>query len=458
MNFGSKIIKYQDAMMQDLAKLVAIPSVNGPAEPGMPFGKPCADVLNLILQMARDMGLAVKNVGNYAGHAEYGEGPEAAAVVTHVDVVPAGEGWETDPFTLTRKGNLYLGRGAADDKGASIAALYGLKVLKEEAVAGNRRIRAIFGAGEETGSNDLAMYFNSEETPVMAFTPDSEYGICNREKGMLRVRLSSGLKSGIIRAFCAGTVINAVPASAEAVLQCSPEKASQLREASQTAKGEFHFEAADGGVKVVSLGKASHAMQPQDGFNAASALIRLLSDVFTPGELGDFARFLDSRIGLEPDGASLGIKQSDKESGPLTLNLGLVHMDAEEAWACADIRYPVTSDGDAIFAQIKKEAGAAGLNAEVLSKSKPLYLPGTSPLITLLSDSYAAVTGSPAELYSTGGGTYARAIRGRAVAFGPFFPDEPDRRLHNSNESIDIERFMTHAQICLEAMYRMLTA
>lgn len=458
MNFGSKILKYQDAMMADLAKLIAIPSVNGPAEPGMPFGKPCADVLNLILQMAQDMGLATKNVGNYAGHAEYGSGSEVAAVVSHVDVVPAGEGWETDPFKLTRKGNLYFGRGTADDKGASIAALYGLKVLKEEAVKGNRRIRTIFGAGEETGSSDLPMYFKSEETPVMAFTPDSEYGICNREKGSLHARLSCGRKSEVIRTFSAGTVINAVPSRAEAALRCSAEQAAKLGEAAKTAKGEFHFEVVDGGLKVVSLGKASHAMQPQEGFNAACALIRLLSEVFTSDDLGDFVHFLDSRIGMELDGASLGIRQSDQESGPLTLNLGLVRIDAEESSASVDIRYPVTSDGGAIFAQIKKEAGAAGLNAEVLSDSKPLYLPGTSPLITLLSDSYAAVTGSPAELYSTGGGTYARAIRGHAVAFGPFFPDEPDRRLHNTNENIDIERFMTHAQICLEAMYRMFTA
>ena len=57
--------------------------------------------------------------------------------------------------------------------------------------------------------------------------------------------------------------------------------------------------------------------------------------------------------------------------------------------------------------------------------------------------------------YSTGGGTYARELGGKGVAFGPFFPDEPDRRLHNTNENSDIDRFMLHAQICLEAMYHM---
>lgn len=111
--------------------------------------------------------------------------------MAHVDVVPAGEGWETDPFTLVQKGNLYFGRGTADDKGAAIVALYCLKVLKDENVQPKRRLRVIFGAGEETGSNDLEMYLKSEELPVMAFTPDSEYGICNREKGILRITVTA---------------------------------------------------------------------------------------------------------------------------------------------------------------------------------------------------------------------------------------------------------------------------
>ncbi len=43
------------------------------------------------------------------------------------------------------------------------------------------------------------------------------------------------------------------------------------------------------------------------------------------------------------------------------------------------------------------------------------------------------------------------------VAFGPVFPGE-DARLHNSNEGISEENFWKHAQICLEAMYRMYIA
>lgn len=458
MTFGSEILKYREQILEDLARLVAVPSVRGEAEEGMPFGREPARALDMILGMAEGMGLAAKNADNYAGHAEYGAGDEVAAVAAHVDVVPAGEGWDTDPFTMTRRGSLYFGRGVADDKGAAVVALYCLKALKDAEVQAKRRLRVIFGAGEETGMEDLEHYFAQEPLPVMGFTPDAEYGICNREKGLLRLRIDSDSENGAVREFSAGVAFNAVPDSAEAVLDCSGETAAALREAAKTAQGSFAFETVLGGVRIRSKGKASHAMQPQEGFNAAAALIRLLSSVLAPGALGGFFGFLDKSIGFLYDGSGVGVACADAESGPLTLNLGLVHSKDGGAQAGIDIRYPVTREGGPIFEEIRRRAEEAGLSAELLADTAPLYLPGDSRLIRLLQDSYKAVTGGEPELYSTGGGTYARSMKGSAVAFGPFFPDEPDRRLHNSNENIDIDRFLLHAQICLEAMYRMITA
>ena len=456
MTIGKKILPYKDAIMNDLAKLVAIPSVCTAPEDGKPFGKESARALQEILRMAKDMGFAVKNVGNYAGHAEYGEGSESAAVIAHVDVVPAGDGWNSDPFRLTQKGNLWYGRGAADDKGAAVAALYCLKALKDAGVTGKRKIRVIFGAGEEIASDDLAMYFNSEPMPVMAFTPDSDYGICNREKGILRVKLSADGKSvGKIHSITAGTVVNAVPDKAEAVVPVEFEE--KLRAAAAKFEGQFRFEETSEGVKILSFGKACHAMQPEAGFNAATHLIALLTKALSADELGAFPAFLNQTIGTETDGASMGVCLSDEPSGPLTLNVGLVRINSASADVTIDIRYPVTLQGKQIFRTIREKTEKAAFRADMLLDNEPLYFPEDHPLVHLLQDAYCAVKGVPAEVYATGGGTYAREVPGRAVAFGPFFPDEPDRGLHNANENIDINRFMEHAQICLEAMYRMMT-
>ena len=167
MGFGEKILRYQDAILRDLAELVKVPSVRSEALPGMPFGKESAAALQLALEQAQRLGLTVKNVDNYAGHAEYGDGEEYAAVLAHVDVVPAGGDWESDPFTMVIRDGCCYGRGTADDKGEAVVALYCLKALMDEKVPVKRKIRVILGAGEETGSEDMRYYFSKEPLPVM---------------------------------------------------------------------------------------------------------------------------------------------------------------------------------------------------------------------------------------------------------------------------------------------------
>ena len=49
MSFGSKILKYREEMLRDLARLVAIPSVRSEAREGMPFGENSARALQTIL-------------------------------------------------------------------------------------------------------------------------------------------------------------------------------------------------------------------------------------------------------------------------------------------------------------------------------------------------------------------------------------------------------------------------
>ena len=130
MHFGSRIYQYENAFIDDLAKLVSIPICVYNSNRGISVGEQSAKALNWILKRAEEMGFEVANVDNYAGHAEFGIGEHMSAVLAHVDVVPAGDGWDSDPFTLTQKGDLLFGRGVLDDKGAALMALYCLKGIK----------------------------------------------------------------------------------------------------------------------------------------------------------------------------------------------------------------------------------------------------------------------------------------------------------------------------------------
>lgn len=458
LSFGEKILNYREEMLRDLAELVAIESVCAEGEKDAPCGSKAAAALAWVLRRAEEMGLSTCNVDNAAGHAEYGAGEEIAAVLTHVDVVPAGEGWSVPPFALTEKDGRLYGRGVADDKGAAVAALYCLRALAEEKVPTVRRVRAIFGCGEECGMDDMRRYFAREPLPDFAFTPDSDYGVCNREKGILQLELSAPHHDGTtLTELHAGTVVNSVPEKAYALLDCTEEEDHQLLRLADAKKGRYEFRYTIDGLQLISYGTASHAMQPDKGFNAATHLIRLLAANFGHKALGSLCGFLDAAVGLEIHGSSLGIRQKDAESGELTVNVGMVHISQREAFARLDIRYPVTADGDRILKTVRERAAAEGLSLTVLHHNRPLYVPAEKPLIGLLRDAYREITGEECSLYSTGGGTYARTLGGRGVAFGPVF-EGTDARLHNADEFLPAEAFLKHAQICLEAVYRMATA
>ena len=92
----TEIRKYLEAHKQEmtdlLAQLVAIPSIQGKAEEGMPFGKEPAEALGLMLKKCAEYGLSADNVDNYAGSADISGTEPALAILTHLDVVPVGAG------------------------------------------------------------------------------------------------------------------------------------------------------------------------------------------------------------------------------------------------------------------------------------------------------------------------------------------------------------------------------
>lgn len=76
-----------------------------------------------------------------------GSGGPHFAFAGHVDVVPPGAGWTSDPFTATIAGDLLYGRGAVDMKGA-IAAF----IAAAEATAGHVGTLSLIITGDEEGA------------------------------------------------------------------------------------------------------------------------------------------------------------------------------------------------------------------------------------------------------------------------------------------------------------------
>lgn len=449
MMFGDKILKYKDELLADLNTLIGFESVANekPEE--------CQNAINFMLKRANDFGLTGEQVTDESMHIQLGSKGKLCGILSHLDVVPAGNNWSVLPYSLTEKDGRLYGRGIADDKGAALVTLYCLRALKEEGIDGVNALRAIYGTSEECGMEDIDGYFEKMPVPDLSFTPDSDYGICYAEKGILQIEVSTkGNLATVLSQLHSGKAINAVPDIAYALLDSSNYDEQNLLELSKKTEGNFEFNSTIDGLMVISRGKAAHACEPHKGFNAAAALVELLAKAYTSTEIGTICDFIDIALGNETDGCSLGLKTHCSISGDLTVNLGYIHIEGNEARAAFDIRYPVSITGGSVYRQFRYAAKHNKLDVKVLNHEKPLYIEKGSELVKLLSGAYKAVTGEEPELYTTGGGTYARKLGGKGLAFGPAFKDD-EVNMHNADESIDKEKFFTHAQICLEAMYRM---
>ncbi|MDR3178891.1 MAG: Sapep family Mn(2+)-dependent dipeptidase [Oscillospiraceae bacterium] len=463
MLFGKHILKYREEILKDLKELISIPScaVCDFKNTKNPYGKQCRIALDWILKKGEDFGFLTKNIDGYAGHCEYGNGKDYCAVLSHIDVVPAGENWSSDPFVLTQKEKRLFARGVVDDKGPALASLYCLKVLKDLKILGKRRIRVIFGSGEECGMEDMRVYFSCENFPDMAFTPDSQYGICNREKGILNFELTSKFSESRIKKFQSGTVANAVPGSAFAILDVSEKEFCEILNLAKNLSLSFEHRKLKNFFEIKVLGVSAHASCPEKGKNASLLLLNLLYEFFKDNsefwKEKQLHRFLIELVGFEINGNSLSISCSDSESGKLTLNVGVLDIENSQITTKIDIRYPVTYNSESIVNVIKEKAKEFNSTFSLNVDSRPINVESNSLLVKTLSDAYYAVIGEKPLILSSSGGSYARVLEGRGVSFGPVFPFE-ETNIHNADESIDTEKFFLHSQICLEAMKRMMEA
>ena len=400
-----------DDMTALLRELVAVPSVQGDAEEGFPFGREPARALEIMLRECRKAGFDVENVENYAGSADINSLEAQLAVLTHLDVVPAGDGWSSPPFELTQVGDKLVGRGTIVDKGPAVAAFFAAKAVKELGIPLKKGVRLIFGTNEENGSADLAYYRSKRTLPPMVFTPDGEYPVINAEKGMLRVYFSAKYSGIPVRG---GTVINAVPAV------CSDD-------------ADDYF------------GRSAHASTPEKGENAITKfldiqgnlhpLLNNLSELFPHGEF---------------NGRSCGLGFRDDISGDMTCVLSM--LNARDGRLCGgiDIRFPLDRTKAEISGIICEKLRSAGFEIDSCEGVEPHCTDENSTFVQALLKTYERVTGKNGRCIAIGGGTYVHEIEG-GVAFGAEYPGE-DGHMHSPDEFITVGNLLKNAEIMAEAI------
>jgi acetylornithine deacetylase/succinyl-diaminopimelate desuccinylase-like protein len=197
-------------------------------------------------------------------------------IYNHLDVQPAdGEGWKTSPFRLERIGDRYHGRGATDDKGPLLAALFGARLALASSVMLN--FQFLWECEEEVGSPSFAAALaalakGSPRRPALrtnsivvsdtiwpsAKQPAIPYGL----RGLLSfvVRLRTGDKA-VHSGTTGGAARNPVAELAALVTECHDARTGRVRipgfydEVRKPSAAERR-ELARSGVTVASFRKA----------------------------------------------------------------------------------------------------------------------------------------------------------------------------------------------------------
>ncbi|MDE5564193.1 MAG: Sapep family Mn(2+)-dependent dipeptidase [Oscillospiraceae bacterium] len=444
---------HEAELLADLTQLISIRSVQGAAQPDAPFGEEPARALGTMLEFCEKYGFSTDNVEWYAGSADLNEKASKLGVLAHLDVVPEGEGWLHDPYQMTYEPETdkLIGRGTSDDKGPAMAALYAMRAVKELQIPMAHGVRLILGADEENGSADLAYYMQKRTLPPMVFTPDGDYPVITLEKGMLRLRLTADFTDGRsqVVSLRAGETVNAVPAAAEAVVRGVSLKTFLATRVKDYPGTVIASREEDGLLHIIVDGRNAHASTPEQGKNALTLLLELLSALPLGGEQGKTIRRLSELYPYgETDGTALGIAASDEISGALTLVMSVIEMDENDMTAWNDIRFPVCTTGETIIKKLKQTVSP--VSVETVLCDAPHHTDENSPFVRTLLHVYEAVTEQKGKCLAIGGGTYVHHIEG-GVAFGATFPGE-DVNMHGAEEFIRKSHLLLDAEMMALAM------
>ncbi|MEE3432076.1 MAG: Sapep family Mn(2+)-dependent dipeptidase [Candidatus Enteromonas sp.] len=447
-NFKKLAKQYEENAILALQEFVAKNSVYDEKSitPDAPYGKGVKSALDYIAKLGNDFGFKVDKCDGHATELTYGEGNgPLIGIYAHSDVVPATGKWTYPPFSAKivgegKEAKMY-GRGTSDDKGPLIAALYACKLLKDNGLVDNYRIRLVAGGDEERGSSCLRYYFHDLKKPASdyGFTPDADFPLIYAEKGMVGDTFAKRkIDLSPIIAMDGGVVRNAV--CDKLVVTIAADK--KLKDAWKAELGDLSD---CGKIFILTFkGKSAHGSTPELGENAALKAFTFLGGLYKNKFLTNLAKIFE-----DCHGKGFGGYSNSKELGESTYNIGIVkYMNGEFSFSI-DYRYGEEAKPEEAIANLKK---AAEMDVDVAAYVPYLLYDKKSPLVSTLMKSYKRMT---LKLFdkplAIGGGTYAKEAP-NCVAYGSAFKNHPGD-IHSPNEYIYINDFTAQIAIYADAIY-----
>ena len=359
--------------------------------------------------------------------------------------------------------NKIYGRGAIDDKGPVISALYAMKAVTDTQKL-NKRVRLILGLNEENDWKCINYYKENEELPSIGFSPDADFPCIYAEKSILtsylKMNYSNFLDKDIVikEIDTFGNAINVVPKICSVVLKIHSSciKMNEFINNLKDIIDENNFEIDiykidETEVKLTSYGISSHSAHPDLGINSISRLIVVLYKIFRFYKIHvELFSFFNTYINTDYTGKNLGLDLED-ETGKLTLNVGDFRLRNNNLEIGLNIRVPVTIDIieiGSIF--MKLTSPYINIDFDTISYKPALYVSKENKLVKTLCGIYNKEMNSNLEPIAIGGATFARAFD-NCVSFGPNFPGDTDM-CHQIDEFVDIDKLLLSCKLYAKAI------
>jgi acetylornithine deacetylase/succinyl-diaminopimelate desuccinylase len=180
----------QAGLVDLLERLVAINTQNPPGRE--------AEAAALLASGLADIGFATEvrpvaeGRANVVARLDNGDGP-CFAFNSHLDTVPVGGGWTSDPLRLTERHGRLFGRGACDAKGSIAAMVEAGRMLLAQRDAWRGTLLLAFVADEEIdGIGAKALMREPPPIDLVVVGEPTSNAVCAAHKGCLRPLIRAG--------------------------------------------------------------------------------------------------------------------------------------------------------------------------------------------------------------------------------------------------------------------------
>jgi len=306
----------------------------------------------------------------------------------HMDVVPAGEGWDTDPYEVIEKDGFLYGRGVLDNKGPLASILAAAIVLKESGID-----------NELEGQLQIAALSDEE-----AEDPDGiDYGI--------------------------GYLVD--EKLVDPTISIIPDIGENMERIDIAEKGRTL-------VKITAIGKQAHGSTPELGINAVYMMSKLINEI----EQLKFEYELHPVLGER----SLNLREIHGGAAPnIVPGTCYIYLDIRTVPGMTKDSVLAQLQGCAD----RVVGGKFELNC--MSWNDAHGVDPENEVVYAIQRNAEEILGFKPETFGMGGGTYAKTMNLAgilAVGWGP----GDDEAYHVENEYVEIKQLVDFAELtCLLA-------